>query len=54
MVVDVKHDLASLDGAQLEVVATRLTDGAFARRTYRFPPPADRLRAGTTTSDHGQ
>jgi hypothetical protein len=54
MVVDAKEELASLEGVLLEVIATRPTDGAFVRHTYRFPPPNDGLQASATTPEHGQ
>jgi hypothetical protein len=50
MVVDARRELASLEGAMLEVVATRLIDGAFIRRTYRFPARSEGARADATTS----
>ena len=46
---DARRELASLEGAMLEVVATRLIDGAFIRRTYRFPAPSEGTRADATT-----
>lgn len=39
MIVDTKQEVSSLEGAVLEVEATRLDDGAFVRRLYRFPAP---------------
>jgi hypothetical protein len=50
IVVDAKDELASLEGAVLEVVATRLDDGTFVRRTYRFSAPSDAARANAATS----
>jgi hypothetical protein len=50
MVVDTKRELASLEGVQLEVVATRVNDGAFVRRTYRFPEPGEKAHAQASTS----
>jgi hypothetical protein len=50
LVVDAKHELASLDGALLEVAATRISDGAFVRHTYRFTTPTEGARADATVT----
>jgi hypothetical protein len=52
IIVDAKQELASLEGIVLEVVATRLNDGAFVRRVYRFPSPSEAARADPTTLDN--
>jgi hypothetical protein len=51
LVIDAKRDLASLEGAMLEVVATRLEDGAFVRRIYRFGTSSSGARADSTTPE---
>lgn len=45
MVVDAKQELSSLEGAVIEVVATRINDGAFVRRIYRFPASDEKQAA---------